>query len=84
MRFANIYRRDNYRDSGKLTTYFDIKDNFKMEKYLNIKKFQCRQILCKLRISAHNLLIETGRYENERNESGQNIKLDRSRRLSVV
>jgi hypothetical protein len=50
-----------------------------MEEYLNIKKFQCRQILCKFRISAHNLLIETGRYEKERSESGQYIKLDRSR-----
>ena len=28
--------------------------------------------------------IETGRYEQERNDSGQYIKLDRSRRLSVV
>ena len=76
--------RDKYRDSEKLTTYFDIKNNFKMEEYLNIKKNQYRQIFCKLRISAHNVRIETGRYENERNESGQNIKLDRSRRLSVV
>ena len=84
MRFANIYRRDNYRDSGKLTTYFDIKDNFKMEEYLNIKKIQYRQFFGKFRISAHNLRIETGRYEQERNDSGQYIKLDRSRRLSVV
>ena len=30
--------RDKYRDSEKLTTYFDIKDNFKMEEYLDIKK----------------------------------------------
>ena len=51
-----------------------------MEKYLNIKKFQRRKNLCKFRISAHNLRIETGRYEKERNESGQYIKLDRSRR----
>ena len=76
--------RDNYRDSGKMTTYFDIKDSLKMEESLNIKIFQYRQIVCKFRISAHNLHIETGIYEKERNESGQNIKLDRSRRLSVV
>jgi hypothetical protein len=44
--------RDKYRDSEKLTTYFDIKDNFKMEEYLNIKKNQYRQIFCKFRISA--------------------------------
>jgi len=73
--------RDNYRDSGKLTAYFDIKDNFKMEEYFNIKKIQYKQIFCKFRISAHNLRIETGRYEKERNDSGQYIKLDRSGRV---
>jgi hypothetical protein len=51
--------RDNYRDSGKMTTYFDIKDSLKIEESLNIKIFQYRQIVCKFRISAHNLHIET-------------------------
>ena len=73
--------RDKLKEAGKLSTYFDIKDNFHMEKYLHIKKFQYRQAFCKLRISAHNLRIETGRYEKERNDIGQNIKLDRSKRV---
>jgi hypothetical protein len=52
-------------NSGKLCTYmyFTYKDTFKFEEYLHIKTFTYRQILCKFRISAHSLRIETGRYK---------------------
>lgn len=48
--------------SGKLDTYFSIKRNFTMEPYLLLNDFHLRKAICKLRISAHNLLIESGRY----------------------
>lgn len=47
---------------GKLDTYFSIKRNFGMEKYLILDTFSHRKALCQLRISAHNLSIESGRY----------------------
>jgi ribosomal protein S27AE len=34
------------------------------EKYLQINNFKIRQSICKIRVSAHPLNIETGRYKN--------------------
>lgn len=50
-------------NSGKLLFYSKIFNDFEMQKYLyfNIPKF-LRNKLTKLRISAHSLAIETGRY----------------------
>ena len=54
---------------GKLNTYFYLKSHFGKEKYLEINNFKTRQSICKIRISAHSLNIETGRYKNiERSE----------------
>lgn len=48
---------------GKLRTYFSFKDHFQFEEYLNIvKNFDKRRSLTKLRISAHKLKIEKGRF----------------------
>ena len=49
--------------SGKLDTYFCFKSSFQKEKYLDINNFKERQILCKFRISAHNLRIQTNRHK---------------------
>ena len=49
---------------GKLDTYFYIKTHFGKEKYLQINNFKIRQSICKIRVSAHPLNIETGRYKN--------------------
>lgn len=49
-------------DQGKLTTYFSFKTLFCFEKYLDLKDFRLRQSICKIRISAHPLRIETDRY----------------------
>jgi hypothetical protein len=50
---------------GKLTTCLFLKTNFKLEKYLTlVKKYEYRKSICKLRTSAHRLLIETGRNTN--------------------
>jgi hypothetical protein len=54
----------------KLTTYFKVKQNFGFERYLSYTKhFEYRRSMCKLRISAHKLNIEVGRYnKTPRNE----------------
>ena len=45
---------------GKLTTYLFLKTKFKLEKYLTlVKKYEYRKSICKLRTSAHRLLIDT-------------------------
>lgn len=49
---------------GKLCTYTKFKFNFGLEKYLILlKNFEQRRRLTRLRISAHRLRIELGRYQ---------------------
>ena len=51
--------------SPKLSYYNSVKTEFKRESYLaDSKNFKARSLLTKLRISAHDLNIETGRYTN--------------------
>jgi hypothetical protein len=47
-----------------------LKTNFGLEKYLTlINNFNYRKSICRFRVSAHRLYIETGRYKNiPRNE----------------
>ena len=53
---------DNHFD-GKLSSYIIFKNNFGYEIYLSIiNKFDLRRSLTRLRLSAHQLLIEKGRY----------------------
>lgn len=55
---------------GKLRTYLKIKTNFGYENYLSIiKNFEQRRRLSKLRISAHKLQIEIGRYQGTLREN---------------
>ena len=74
-------KREEGHKSGKLTTYFYIKTNFEFEKYLSLKKFEHRKNICKFRISAHNLRIESGRYEKITNKEGQKTTLERNERI---
>ena len=69
----NVYEAQWYKhikgtgreDSHKLRTYCKFKDKFDIESYLrNNRPLKLRQNLSKLRISAHTLAIETGRYTN--------------------
>ena len=46
----------------KMRTYIQFKNKFTPEDYLNIHNFQIRKSLTQLRISAHKLQIERGRY----------------------
>ena len=50
------------RNEAKMRTYLLFKSHFRHEEYFSINHPGLRQALCKLRISAHNLTIEKGRY----------------------
>ncbi len=50
------------KESPKLEFYNTVKNTFKREEYLDNPIFKYRTALCRLRISAHNLEIELGRY----------------------
>ena len=57
---------DPYDPSGKLSLYRKIKPSFRMEKYLDdVPKQIHRRALTALRISAHKLEIEVGRYSRD-------------------
>ena len=57
-----FYRIGN---SSKLSLYYDIKKEFKLEQYLReVKYFKYRSALTKIRISAHNFSIESGRWKS--------------------
>lgn len=66
--FKNFWYQERNKNmlDGKLDTYFIVKNVFCREPYLSLEKFHLRKALCKLRISAHNLLIETGRYSKNK------------------
>ena len=60
--------KSNHKIGGKNTQnpypYHIYKTHFGKEKYLQINNFKIRQSICKIRVSAHPLNIETGRYKN--------------------
>ena len=58
--FNDQIKRQNA--GNKLRTYRTFKTNIKQEKYTQILDQKQRQILCKFRISTHDLDIEKGRY----------------------
>ena len=69
----NVYRM-NWKDTlkictGKLRTYALFKKEFILENYVLQFPLSIRRNLSKLRISAHNLAIETGRYSKTKNKN---------------
>jgi len=69
--FERKWKRSMWDDSSskngknKLRTYREFKNRFSMENYLlSITNRSLRIILCKFRISCHDLAIERGRYKN--------------------
>ena len=54
--------------SGSLTLYKDFKQSFGIENYLDVLPSKLRINISKLRLSAHQLRIETGRYARNRLE----------------
>ena len=61
---------DPKRNGNKLRSYRTYKDKFQKEEYLKLNSKSLRGTLARLRLSAHNLHIETGRYvkQSERKE----------------
>jgi hypothetical protein len=57
-------KRRSLGSSSKLELYSSIKENFGREGYLNLPNYKLRNAITKLRTSAHNFPIETGRYSN--------------------
>ena len=69
----NVYRilwsKNLNSTSGKLRTYYEFKNTFSLENYVVQFPLHLRRNLTKLRISSHNLAIETGRYVKNSNTS---------------
>lgn len=64
--------QQNDGDGNKLRTYCSFKHTFRYEQYLDFSKdFQAKNLLTKLRTSAHRLEIEVGRYVKKTGK-GQN------------
>jgi superfamily II helicase len=58
-------RSNDVLKDSKLVTYLFLKTNFGLEKYLTlINNFNYRKSICRFRVSAHRLYIETGRYKH--------------------
>ena len=60
---AEWYNKINNETSRKLKTYSSFKNEFIIEDYITLQPLKQRRQLTKLRISAHSLMIETGRYK---------------------
>ena len=67
--------RERKMSDGKLDTYFSFKNDFCREPYLDLHQYQLRKSICKLRISAHNLLIESGRYSKKGSLARENREI---------
>ena len=74
-RILDIYKRSWYaklNNSGRLSSYCLFKHDFTPEKYLScINENKYRVALSKLRLSSHDLAIETGRYTNIERQYGK-------------
>jgi hypothetical protein len=69
--------------SGKLTTFYKIKEYFRREPYLSVLNSDQRNLITKFRISAHQLRIKTGRYERKKNQAGKISILEREERVCL-
>ena len=70
------YWKEKVNMSSKLKFYRTAVKGYQTAAYLSIADIKYKQALCKLRISAHDLKIETGRYTNIPKENRLCIKWD--------
>ena len=64
-KYVSLWKTKKADGTSRLQFYNSVSDNYQLEPYLiHIKHEKHRQALCKLRISAHDLLIEIGRHKN--------------------
>ena len=73
--YRNSWREQMDSCTGKLRTYSKFKKEFTLENYIIQFPLHIRRNLSKLRISAHSLAIETGRYI--KNKSTQTQPIDK-------
>ena len=74
MRIAMHTWKENLEScTGKLRTYSKFKKDLVLENYVLQFPLHIRRNLSKLRISAHNLAIETGRYIKDKSPSARDI-----------
>ena len=67
----------NLHSSKKLRCYCSFKTNFGFERYLShVKKFEHRKNITRLRISAHRLQIERGKYQGIPKEERKCLRCD--------
>ena len=69
--------------SGKLTTFYKIKECLRREPYLSVLNSDQRSLITKFRISAHQLRIETGPYKRKKNQAGKISILEREERVCL-
>jgi hypothetical protein len=62
IRYEKEWKKNISNDSSKLKTYCTFKTNFVIESYITTTTLDKRREFTKLRISAHRLHIEFGRY----------------------
>ena len=75
-RVVDVFKQNWFNDiarNGTLVLYKEFKQCFEYENYLTELPSKLRIPLAKLRLSSHQLLIETGRYSQNRTERAQRL-----------
>ena len=75
-RVVDVFKQNWFNDiarNGTLVLYKEFKQYFEYENYLTELPSKLRIPLAKLRLSSHQLLIETGRYSQNRTERAQRL-----------
>ena len=70
-RVIDVFKQDWFNkisNSGSLTLYKNFKQSFEIKHYLNVLSSKFRIVISRLRLSAHQLRIETGRYASNRTD----------------
>ena len=70
LKYLKIWEHNlSHTDLSRLEFYKTVKSTFGYEVYLDIRNFECRKSIAKIRCSSHTLEIEKGRHSNQpRNE----------------
>jgi hypothetical protein len=62
-------------NANSLSLYRHLKCSFEFKSYLNNLPRKFRTALCRLRLASHKLRIETGRYTQNRPQTGVFVKI---------
>ena len=75
-RVSDVFMQDWFNkisNSGSFTLYKNFKQSFEIEHYLNVLSRKFRIVISRLRRSAHQLRIETGRYARNRTDRASHL-----------